>query len=610
MIVPAKKNQEPPSSWLPFSGALHYLVVFRRHLGRRLYLVFGLGLLAALTESLGIAMLLPLLAALDVGLGAAEGTPPALSRIVAVLGLGGSLVGLLLFIAALFVVKGMINFAANAYGGYLQAQLLRELKSKMFAAFKDQDYERFMRSSTGHFVNLLNQQINQFYQAFGAYKGFVTNAIKAMGYVGVALWLSWQFGLLALSTGLVLFVVFRRLNAYVKSLSRKAAAEMSTLNKLLVQAVQAFKYLRSTQQLDGMHEQVERSVRRVTGYRVRQQVWQAFTGALNEPLSVLLIVGILLVLVGWMKQPLAPILVSILLFHRAMTALFRMQAQWQQTMTMVGSVEMVENELRSLGRSLEPSGRRAAAPFSREIRLDGVSFEYPEAGRSALGQIDLVIPARTTVAVVGPSGAGKSTLVDLLTLMLRPCTGRICIDGVDAAELDAASWRRQIGYVCQDTVVFDASIATNIAMQPVGERDAELLARIREAARQADLAEFIEALPKGWFTAVGDRGIKLSGGQRQRLFIARELFRRPALLILDEATSALDGVSERAVQQSLAALHGALTVVIVAHRLATVRDADQIVVLDAGRIVEQGSYADLRADADSLLSRMSRLQAV
>jgi ABC-type multidrug transport system fused ATPase/permease subunit len=203
-------------------------------------------------------------------------------------------------------------------------------------------------------------------------------------------------------------------------------------------------------------------------------------------------------------------------------------------------------------------------------------------------------------------------MVDLLTLLLRPQSGAVLIDGVPGEEVELASWRTQIGYVSQETVVFDDTIAANIALQSVDPgRDTEVMQRVRDAARRAHIGHFVEEqLPDGYATVAGDRGVRLSGGQRQRLFIARELFKRPDLLILDEATSALDSESERAIQESIDSLRGEMTVVIIAHRLSTIRNVDRVFVLENGQVVEDGAYEELRARADSRFRDMVELQVL
>lgn len=595
----------------PFEGGLSYLGIFRRHLGRRLYIIFALALLATLTEGFGIALLLPLLATADVGMVDTVATPPALTAVLEFLGIDGSLLGILGLIGGAFLLKGIITFAYGGYGGYLQAQLMRDLKGNMFRACSQMNYSYYADRSTGHFVNVINTQISTFFTCFVAYRGFLVNAIKALVYLSVAMFLAWRFGLMAIAAGVLILVPFRFLNTYVRGLSRRVSKEMSTLNKFLVQALQAFKYLASTGQMQRLGDGVRSSVRKITSDQARTHIWQAFTGAISEPLSVFLILSIIAIQVTVLHQPLAPILVSILLFHRGMSSLMTVQTQWQQTMGTIGAVEMVEAEFEKLREMREVGGGRQIGPLNEDIVFDRVCFSYKKELGNVLSELSLRIPARNTIALVGESGAGKSTAVDLVTLMLKPDSGSIMIDGVDSREVDPASWRRQIGYVSQETVIFDDTVAANIAMSdPKAGQEDEFLSQVRDAALQAQLADFIEALPDGYLTKVGDRGVRLSGGQRQRLFIARELFRKPKLLILDEATSALDGESERAVQQSIDALHGNVTVILIAHRLATIKSANTVFVFSKGQIVEQGAFAELSADPGSKLSKMVELQSL
>lgn len=575
-----------------------------------MYLIFFLAMAAALSEGVGIALLLPLLAALDVGLGASTGTPPALDWFLEIVGLHGSLIGILLLIGGAFLLKGLIVFTYAAYGGYLQAHLVKELKGRMFRACSKMRYDYYVSRSTGHFVNLITSQINAFNSAFVNYRGFVVNSIKALTYLGVALVLAWQFGVMAMIAGLIMIACFRRLNVHVRELSRKTSREAGILNKLLVQAVQAFKYLAATNSMERLERGVDSSVHRMTHYEINQQIWQAFTGSLTEPLTVAMILAIIVMQVAWLDQPLAPIVVSILLFYRGMTALLTVQSQWQSTMSQIGAVEMVEAEFEALAKHREAGGDNHIGPLTNEIRFNGVNFSYHAEQGDVLKDISLVIPACSTVAIVGESGAGKSTLVDLLTLMLKPRSGSVAIDGVPGTEVNLASWRSQIGYVSQETVIFDDTIAANIAMADISPSDGETLARVREAAKQAQIADFIDTLPNGYMTSVGDRGVRLSGGQRQRLFIARELYRQPRLLILDEATSALDSESELGIRASIDALHGRMAVVMIAHRLATIRNSDWIFVFAGGRIVEQGTYETLRERGDTRFSRMVELQAL
>ncbi|MAP64333.1 MAG: ABC transporter [Microbacterium sp.] len=234
-------------------------------------------------------------------------------------------------------------------------------------------------------------------------------------------------------------------------------------------------------------------------------------------------------------------------------------------------------------------GKRAVETVRGDITLSAVSHRYPGADEDSLHDIDLQIPSGQTIAFVGSSGSGKSTMLNLVLGFLRPTGGRILLDGVDMQELDLRTARRFVSVVPQESVLFEGSIRENIAygLEDVSDE------RIRQALADANALEFVDAQPQGLDTLVGERGARLSGGQRQRLAIARALIRDPRILLLDEATSALDPESEQLVKEALARLMAGRTTLVVAHRLSTIRRADRIVVLEHGRIVEQGSHGDL-----------------
>jgi subfamily B ATP-binding cassette protein MsbA len=240
--------------------------------------------------------------------------------------------------------------------------------------------------------------------------------------------------------------------------------------------------------------------------------------------------------------------------------------------------------------------------FRDSISYENLGFRY-DTGPWVLRHIDLTIPRGQSIALVGPSGGGKSTLCDLLARFYDPAEGRVTIDGVDLREMTVNSIRAHLGVVTQDIVLFNDTIASNIAY---GMTDINP-DRLRRAAEAANALEFIENLPEGFDTVVGTRGVKLSGGQRQRIAIARAIMKDPPILIFDEATSALDTESETAVRRAIASLLHDRTALIVAHRLSTVRDADRIVVIDAGRIVDSGTHDELLARG-GLYRRLYELQ--
>jgi subfamily B ATP-binding cassette protein MsbA len=239
----------------------------------------------------------------------------------------------------------------------------------------------------------------------------------------------------------------------------------------------------------------------------------------------------------------------------------------------------------------ERAGARVLPPVRERVRFEHVGFDY-EPGRHILRDVNFEAKMGEVVAIVGASGAGKSTLVNLLPRFFDVTEGRILFDGVDLREVTLHSLRAQIGMVTQETILFDDTFANNIAYgQPRGQGDAE----IREAARLANADEFILALPDGYATRIGEKGVRLSGGQRQRIAIARAILKNPPILILDEATSALDAESEALVQEALERLMRNRTTFVIAHRLSTVIQSDRIVVLEGGHLAEAGTHPELMA---------------
>jgi len=253
------------------------------------------------------------------------------------------------------------------------------------------------------------------------------------------------------------------------------------------------------------------------------------------------------------------------------------------------SVSVVNDFLQREGKPFMSKGHVPYSGMTQGIRFEQLAFTYPGHDRQVLNQVDLWLPKGTTLALVGSSGAGKSTLADLLPRFYDPSAGRILIDDRDLKEFEIRSLRQAMGIVSQDTFLFNDSVRNNLAYARRDATDDQII----EAAKRANAYEFIVKLPQGFDTLIGDRGVMLSGGQRQRLAIARALLRDPDILILDEATSALDTVSERLVQSAIDELSRDRTTLVIAHRLSTVQNADQIAVLDKGRVVEVGTHTEL-----------------
>lgn len=327
---------------------------------------------------------------------------------------------------------------------------------------------------------------------------------------------------------------------------------------------------------------------------------------LFESAAAVFVASFLLVNVFYFQEPLPSLLVFLALFYRLAPRLLKIQESFFHARTCLSWYISYRARL-SYTESYPDNTNGSAAPsFKHSFTVNNVSFCYPEVSIPALRNISFSFSQGECIAVVGASGSGKSTLLDLVLKLLDPTEGEIRIDDVELSTIDKELWRHKIGLVTQESPVFFGSVLSNIAY---GDPSPDC-SRAEAAARMAHAWEFIERLPEKLESLIGEKGGNLSGGQRQRLAIARALYREPSLLILDEATSALDSESERIVQKALEELRGSVAMLVVAHRLQTVKYADRILVLDKGRIVESGTWNELMSSSDGALRKLAKAQEV
>ncbi|ERT04699.1 ABC transporter family protein [Lyngbya aestuarii BL J] len=327
----------------------------------------------------------------------------------------------------------------------------------------------------------------------------------------------------------------------------------------------------------------------------RNQVNESAIAPINEFVSI--IVLLLIVLLGRLffadtiENLSTVILTYLFILFRSLPLLSNLNGARSRFANSYAGVELVRDFLNRQNKPIMKSGKIVFQGLTKGIHFNHISFTYPDHENAVLNDIEIYVPQGTTLALVGGSGAGKSTLADLLPRFYDPTAGAIKIDGKNLNEFDLKSLRKAMGIVSQDTFLFNTSVLENIAYAKPDATKEEII----EAAKRANAYEFIEQLPEGFDTKIGDRGLLLSGGQRQRISIARALLQNPEILILDEATSALDTISERLVQQAIDELSRNRTTIVVAHRLSTIQKADKIAVLERGQLIELGTHNDLLA---------------
>jgi subfamily B ATP-binding cassette protein MsbA len=302
---------------------------------------------------------------------------------------------------------------------------------------------------------------------------------------------------------------------------------------------------------------------------------------------------------------LGAILISLLFFYRALTALTSVQDAWNGFLGVSGSLDNLQSFQNDLQQNQLNNGTNGFEGLKHKIEAQNVSFQY---GKTLiLSNISLLINNNTTVAFVGESGSGKTTMVNVLCGLLPLDKGKVLVDDMPISDMDRTSYQKRIGYITQEPVIFNDSIFNNVSFW--AERNAENIARCRMALEKAAVWSFVESLTEGIDTQLGNNGINLSGGQKQRISIARELYKDVDILIMDEATSALDSETERVIQDNIESLKGKYTILIVAHRLSTIKNADEIVLMEKGSITSKGTFDELLTKRPNF-RRMVELQEV
>lgn len=519
----------------------------------------------------------------------------------------GSLRNVLLIVIAAVTLKNTLVWLAGQVGVKLQEFVVRDLRNAVYAHLLRLPLPWFTRNKVG-------QVISRVLTDTGNAKTVVTELVTR------SLWSGAQ----VLATLVAMFTTSWRLSLAALII---APVTIGAIQPVLRKLRRGYRRLGNEQgEMTSLVQEVVSGVRLVKSYRAEGREEAKFTDKNNAFARGFVKVGRLALLSGPITETLGTLTAVIILWYGAQLVLnegtltgaellvFLVQVmrllqplkQLSQTpaaaQQSLASAERVFEILDATAETTLDRGTRTIPAFAREIVFDGVTFQYDE-GAAALTEVSFSARKGEVVALVGASGAGKSTLVDLIPRFLDPTAGRILIDGVDLRELRLESLRALTGIVSQDTVLFNDTVRANVAF---GRPDATP-AQLEAAARAANALAFIEALPEGWDTNLGERGTRLSGGQRQRLAIARALVSDPPILILDEATSALDVESERLVQEAIDRLLEGRTVFVIAHRLATIQHADRILVLDGGRLVESGTHLEL-LDRGGAYARLHAMQ--
>lgn len=510
-----------------------------------------------------------------------------------------------LFVVIMFAARGLGTFLSTYFMAYVGRYVIHTLRCEVFAHLLHLPGRFFDNHSSGQLVSRVTYHVEQ---VAGAATNAVTVILReglfVIGLISYLLWTNWMLTLLFLGVTPIIGVVVNYVSKRFRRISKRIQHSMGDVTHVASEALSGYRVVRT----HGAEAYEQQRFERVSEENRRQSMKEAMTRAVSSPV-ILMLVAISMAFLVWLAM--APTLMDNMTpgeFVAFITAAALMIKPVRQLTEINGDIQKgiaAASELFGL-LDLTPEqdeGKRIPEKLIGEVVIDNVSFRYVDDQPYVLHDISLTVAPGELVAIVGRSGSGKSTLVSLLPRFYRPSKGRILIDDINADDFALGPLRQHIGLVSQQVTLFNATIADNIAYG-IANPDR---AAIEAAAEAAYASEFINKLPQGYDTVVGENGVMLSGGQRQRLAIARAIFKNAPILVLDEATSALDTESERYIQKALEYVCKGRTTLVIAHRLSTIERADRILVMEQGRIIEQGTHQAL-LEAGGAYAALHQLQ--
>jgi len=556
------------------------------------------GILGSLVDSLSIGMFLPILESVG-GEGASGIAPdspiafltPYFMNLTPVGKIQAAAIGLSL----IALLKGVFEYVNRLLSYKLQIEIERDLRLQVFDQLAEVEIGYIYREKTANLIITLDAYTNRTSNVAQILLAQAIHLFIILVYLGWLVVLSWQLTLMALILSLAISWLFRAITSRARVLGDKLRREVVQLYAEGLEFLTGIKVVKLFAHEDYMRQKFTKALynlqaRRLEMGKIDSLIRPAFVTTNIFMFSFLLIAASLL-MPGSVEAWIGLTVLFIFILLRVAEPLGALNKARVSVASNEPSIRALFDFLQRGDKTFLPDGNIPFISLEDRIVFDKVTFCYDPKEGYVLQEVSLEIPKGKTTAVVGASGSGKSTLVDLLARLHDPQSGRILVDGINLEEFNVRSWRRRTAVVSQDTFLFNDTVRNNIAFGKLDATDEEIV----DAAKLANAHEFITEFADGYSTLLGERGVRLSGGQRQRIAIARAILADPQLLIFDEATSALDSEAEREVQRAIEQISKERTVVAIAHRLSTIREADHIVVLDKGRVVEQGRHEELVA---------------
>ncbi|TRZ96027.1 ABC transporter ATP-binding protein [bacterium] len=571
---------------------LRFLLRILREQKIKLVIVVILMTAVALMESVIVVLLVPLMSVVIGKGGVLPGTLGNLGEIIEnALGffhIGLSLLTVLVMINAAFIVQGLLRLLSLSFQGKLLANYAFSLIHKLFKSYLSSSWSFFIHNRTGHLVNVLSSERQRAVLAFQSACEVLSAFLIAVFYIAVLLLVSWPITLGGVILCSVISLGLKKFMERPFSYGINISSANSDLQAYAFDKLSAAKLLKSSATENLAVNHMDAIARRMVHFSYLTWMNSGQIQGIYRPLIIATLSLIVFFAITYLHANFAAILLFAFVFMRLVPYFSSFQQSYQQTLLNIPALQAIDKAIESSENMAETKTGKQIKGFNNSIVFDNVSFAYKD-GVSVLKNINLEIKKNESIAIIGESGIGKTTLVDLLLGLFSPIVGQILIDGIPLGEYSLESWRRLIGYISQDVFLFHDTIETNLKWMAPEASSKE----VEAAARGAYAHEFVTAMPNGYNTLVGDRGVKLSGGQRQRLALARIILQDPDIFILDEATSALDAESEKKFREAIEKITSSKTVIVISHRSSMLSNVDRIYMLKNGNIAEVGKQDDI-----------------
>lgn len=570
----------------------------------------ALGILASLSEGIGITLFLPLLQSLDGPLppaGPADGLQRFFAGLLSGIPEGRRLPAIALLIVGLTLCKSLLTYTHSVIAAGFNSRLTKRIRSQVYARMLEISQPQLALMGPARLINLLATDTWHTSDALSLFIGLLINLCSILVFSALLVALSWKLTLLVLAAVVFVSLLLRLITRAARHLGHDGVRANTALSELMLDGLDGIREIQMLGLKNHRQQLFESASERVRSIFFRLDLLHRAVPPLSELLYVALLLGLLLIGVTGHSSA-STMIIFLLVLYRFQPQVRQLDTNRLSLASLAHSVEDVTAFCQSAPPATPPAtppAPAAARQLPGDIEFDHVLFRYEDQQDLALRGVSFRIPRGRTTAIVGPSGSGKTTLVSLLCGFYSPLAGQIRVGPTALSALDLAAWRGGIAWVCQGAHIFSDTIRENIRYGRLTATPDEVL----DAARRADAHSFIVALPDGYDTKVGNGGVALSSGQMQRIALARAFLRRAALLILDEATNALDSLSEDVIQDFLRNRPPGQTVIVISHRLSTLKHADTAIVLDSGRIAESGTPQEL-ATRRGLFSRLRDLQHV